>query len=314
MPTKPPPKPENEQDEHLTRFDGVTTNRKGKGPLAPGMIPHLGMTTTQGTDRDGPQEPLAATEVSPAPPVCHHPSRASLDSKVTSQSHQLCRDAMDYAFGSIKEAVEAAWISDGFILMEQNKSNSTPLDPVQSLIHQKWLSHFAVSQGLARETFLRQANGLDSALLAQYDLLQSEAKACIGQGQRMAQQAALFHLRASDKEKAARRLFEGRLPSLPKGSPVNKDSKAPERHARDLAIFTMAGIVRPQNAETFGEDCADILAPAMTTLSKDMLSQLKNATQQNVIYSDAQHVVMETLLAIKQKKRGQNTQYAEERG
>ena len=221
---------------------------------------------------------------------------------------------MDFAFCSIKDAVEAAWVSDGYILMQQNRGNTAPLDPIQNVIHLRWLSHFTASQGLARETIIRHAIGQDTALLAQYDVLQAEAKALIGQGQRMAQQAALLHLRASDKEKAARLLFDPRHSSLPKGSPENKDSKAPERHARDLAIFTMAGIVRPQNAESFGEDCADILAPAKNTLSKDMQSQLKNATQQNVIYSDAQHVVMETLLALKNKKREQNTHYTEERG
>ena len=106
-------------------------------------------------------------------------------------------------------------------------------------------------------------------------------------------------------------MFDSR-PLWAKGSPENKDSKAPERHARDLAIFTMAGIVRPQNAESFENDCADILSSAKASFSKDLQSQLKNATQQNVIFVDAQQKVMETILALKKKKKELNA--ADERG
>ena len=235
----------------------------------------------------------------------------SLEAQVARQSHQTCRDALGRAFTDIQEAVEAAWVSEGFLRMLRNPDNPLPHDSAQEGAHRKWLSHYTDSQQLARGVFISHVQDLDADRLAQYDELQSEARALVGQGQRIAQQAALLHARANEKEKAARALFDSR-PLWNKGSPENKDSKAPERHARDLAIFTMAGIVRPQNAECFENDCADVLWPAKAALSKDLLSQLKNATQQNVIFVDAQQKVMETILALKKKKKELNA--ADERG
>ena len=235
----------------------------------------------------------------------------TLEAQVARQSHQICRDALGRAFTDIQDAVEAAWVSEGFLRMDRNPGNPLPWDSAQEGAHRKWLSHYTDSQQLARGVFISHVRDMDTDRLAQYDELQTEARALIGQGQRMAQQAALLHARANEKEKAARALFDSR-PLWNKGSPENKDSKAPERHARDLAIFTMAGIVRPQNAESFENDCADILSPAKASLSKDLLSQLKNATQQNVIFVDAQQKVMETILALKKKKKELNA--ADERG
>ena len=235
----------------------------------------------------------------------------TLEAQVARQSHQICRETLGRAFTAIQDAVEAAWVSEGFLRMDNNPANPLPWDSAQEGAHRKWLNHYADSQQLARGVFLSHVRDMDTDRLAQYDELQTEARALIGQGQRMAQQAALLHARANEKEKAARALFDSR-PLWAKGSPENKDSKAPERHARDLAIFTMAGIVRPQNAESFENDCADILASAKASLSKDLQSQLKNATQQNVIFVDAQQKVMETILALKKKKKELNA--ADERG
>ena len=165
---------------------------------------------------------------------------------------------------------------------------------------------------MAGDTVAQFAQEGDTVLLARYDALQEEARIMISQGQRMAQQAAMLHVGANEKEKEARSLFDARLVKLHKGTPGNKNCKAPERHARDLAIFTMAGIVRPQNAESFAEDCAEILAPAMAFLCKDLESQLKNASQQNVIFVDAQQKVVELLLTLKRKKREERV--GEERG
>ena len=137
---------------------------------------------------DGTHGPLAPGVIRPPPGSSRREEGAhTLEAQVALQSHQTCRETLGRAFTAIQEAVEAAWVSEGFLRMENNPANPLPWDSAQEGAHRKWLNHYADSQRLARGIFLSHVKDMDTARLAQYDKLQTEARALIGQGQRMAQ-------------------------------------------------------------------------------------------------------------------------------